>query len=166
MIQIRRIVAGILDNLCVLGILIILQIKIFFLIVSIESTVLPLIAIAMGAFIIFPILAGFVFPFFFLCQVLYYILESVYYYICYLTFNGSLGQLCMGLMVVDSDGKKLSNKQKWVRSNGKVLLRYAYYIPLIFCLIKGDTLLWYDKKIGSRVIFRSEYKNKENGYSR
>lgn len=125
--RIRRIVAGIMDNIlviCTIGI------GIWYLIILIESTVLPWIVIMSWLFLIIPVLQIFtlmisggslgVMVFLIFLQFLYYWLERGYYYICYYMFNSSIGQWCMGLIIVDEGG--ILSKQK----NGNAVVKKYY----------------------------------------
>lgn len=165
--RIRRIIAGIIDNILILYAI---GIGTWYLTILIESTVLPWITIMSWLVLIIPVLPIFILlmsqsdpeivAFLIFFQFLYYWLERGYYYICYNIFNSSIGQWCMGLIIVDSGGERLSKQKKWERSGEKVLLRYTYYIPIFPFLTKKTEYTCYDKKLECIVISRKEYRKK------
>ena len=173
MIKERRVIAGVIDNIFIIYAIGYVEFRAISLFASIEpssSFLWSIMLLFSYAVLIVPLIpiciailsSGEIALFMLICQFIYYMAESLYYFLCYLIFDCSLGQLCTGLMIVDSDGNKLTKKQKYARSNEKVSLRYSYYVPLIPYLFKGETSTRHDKKIGSRVIFRKEYKKIKN----
>lgn len=163
----RRIIAGILDNILILYAM---RIGVFCLAICIEGQVLPWIVIMSWLVVSIPVIpicicmiSGTdpeIIVFLIIFQALYYWLEQGYYYICYRLFDCSIGQLCMRLIIVDKEGNKLTKQKKRKRSGKRVLLRYAYYIPLFSVLMKKRENLWYDDELETMVISRKEYREK------
>lgn len=163
----KRIIAGLLDNILIMPII---GIGTMCFVIFIEPTVLPWIAFFSWIFLAIPILPVFILAilmpdtevmvFLIIFQALYYWLEQGYYYICYRLFDCSIGQLCMRLIIVDKEGNKLTKQKKRKRSGKRVLLRYAYYIPLFSVLVKKRENLWYDDELETMVISRKEYREK------
>lgn len=93
----------------------------------------------------------------FLYRIYCYGVEIAYYFICYLLFNRSIGQILTRVIIVDNQYQKLTVRKKLLRSLLKSLQNQCYYIFMLPWLCSRREETFYDRLTKSKVITVEEY---------
>ena len=92
--------------------------------------------------------------------VISFVIETIYFFICNLIFDTSLGGYMMRLKTVNKDGSKLSVSGKFLRSLLKGGTRFLLGLPFIISFLTRNEL-WYDTSLNMKVISRDEEENEQ-----
>lgn len=84
----------------------------------------------------------------------FFVFSIMYYFLCYFIWSGSVGQMAMGIEIVNDDGKKVSIYKNLVRSICKVGSMFLYCIPMLLYLFPKQEKVWYDFLLKSKVVER------------